>query len=259
LWWFTEEDEAGVEDDYEEAYDGVIDLTSEELEDTASGRRMEDPEAKFSSRDVTSTLERTVPRQESASAENNDDEFVVKAPVTESKYDDHEGSQDGRDVQEEEKIIEVAREHNLGEGEEEEVDSSVIKEELPKDVAEDRSVLAIPAHPTLGRSESGDMGQTEQVQSSSGNFVRSDYSGDEGDSDGDAEDEYYEDDEDEDEDEEDEDYDDGGDTGAKAQLDKAGLSGNTAVFICSKAGVSNLISACNLSSYTFGIPTLKTI
>jgi len=203
-----------MEDEFEEAYDGGIDSASEELEDTASGRRMEEPEAGLS-------FERTVPRQrESTSAEIDDDEeFVVKAPVTESKYDLYEDSQEGHDVEEEEKIIEVAREHKLEEGEVEEEDSLVIvKKELPRDIADDRRVLASPAHSTLGRSESGGVGQTEQVHSSSRNLVRPNYSGEEDDSDADAEDEYYENDEDE-EDEDD------GDTGTTAQLDKANGSG----------------------------------
>lgn len=216
--WVTgvDEDEAGVEDEFQEAYDGGTDSASE-LEDTASDRRIigkresrdEEPEAGVPSRDLTFASERIAPRQKgstsSSTAENDEEEFIVKAPVTESNFDVYEDSQEDHGVQEEERIIEVAREHSLEAGEEEEVDSLVIiKKALPRDAPEDRRVLVSPAHPMLPilGSESGSVGRSEQTQSDARNFVRADYSGEEGDSDADAEDEYYEDENDEDEDDE---------------------------------------------------------
>ncbi|KAG0622832.1 hypothetical protein M758_3G127000 [Ceratodon purpureus] len=252
------QDEAGVEEKFEEAYEVAIDSASEELEDTDSSRRTiasesrGDPEAGVSSRDLIFASGRQVSRQKestSSQAGTNDEEgFIVKAPVTESKYrvrraataeenmpegltlateDVFEDSED-RDVQVElaEKIIEVAREHNV-EGGEDETDSPVVKKELPRDVTRDRGVLASPAHlytavkavdselPAL-KSGSGDMDQAESNTRSSD---RGGYSGDEGDSDADEEDDYDENDEDEDEG-------DDGDRGRRAQLELAGISGS---------------------------------
>lgn len=207
-----------MEERFKEAHGVGIGL--EELEDTDSSRRI-------------------VSRQKGPTSSNDEKGFVVKAPVTESKYrvrraataeenlpagltlaaeDVFEDSKE--DVQEElaEKIIEVAREHDVEEGEDE-VDSPIIKKEVPRDVAQDRAVLASPAHlyaavkavdselPAL-KSESG----VDQTESNTRRFVRGNYSGEEGDSD--ADEEYDETDEDDEED--------GGGRGGRAQLGRSG-------------------------------------
>lgn len=113
--------------------------------------------------------------------------------MTESKYEVYE---DTLEDHEEERIIKVAGDSE--EDSEEEVDPRVIiKKELPRDVTQDRRLLAN----ALDRSISS---------------ARAGYSGG---SDADAEDEYYENDDEEDEGEDDEDD---GDTGAQA----SGRSGN---------------------------------
>lgn len=122
---------------------------------------------------------------------NNDDDegFIVKVPVTESKYEVYE---DTLEDHEEERIIKVAGD---SEEDEEEVEPRVIvKKELPRDVIEDRRLLANATMRALDPELPA--GGVER-QASSISLTRAGYSGG---SDADAEDEYYENDEDDDED-----------------------------------------------------------